>query len=70
MLTNFELNNLYFTRYLSKVNFLQKLSSSFSKLDIFKMSIFEKLTTSFVGLFQLFLFSKIFVYFIECLLDN
>ena len=35
----------------SKMNFLQKLPSTFSKLDILKMSIFQNLTTTFPRIF-------------------
>ena len=57
---------LGFRRLPSEVNFLPKLSSSFSKLDILKMSIFEKLTTSFVQTFSLRLKNIVLMFYTIC----
>ena len=64
MVTTFELFFWYFARLPSKMNFLQTFISRFSKLDILKMSIFEKLTTTFPRLFKGFCLLTINYYFI------
>jgi len=51
----FRIKILGFKALPSKMNFLQKLHPTFSKLDIFKMSIFQNLTPTFSDFFNIFI---------------